>query len=390
MRRQGTLEIDNEGDLLDLVLETPQDLDRLRFRWSQLTVDMGNDGLTSSNLTEDALNRHMEYLSTTLPNLTNLTLTLFPSPMDFCTLQALTTVPAGQHLALKLKSLKVLACHPSHLAKAAELLAQTKNLESFTMEQLQVPQPHLVVNLDLRDLLSWLPPTVSTVKVRGFHLVRRLNLTVEEGAGPRYPRLAHLEVALCGSSDRDLLHCCCLCPNLVTLTVVVSLRSVTANAPPGGAQQSLVSSHLHSLCHNNSLEEVIILVKQGEGWIQMEEREMLGELVLGSTSDHLRKIVLFPLRGICGGGLRSLVKAAKERNICLNIGLGNQRPVKTETNRRTANDQFTLLSSSAGPDYFSEFGEFLNKKVSEYEGQFWNDPDWFYGGIWPEHGLELD
>ena len=27
------------------------------------------------------------------------------------------------------------------------------------------------------------------------------------------------------------------------------------------------------------------------------------------------------------------MRAAKERNICLNIGLGNQRPVKTETNR---------------------------------------------------------
>ena len=133
-------------------------------------------------------------------------------------------------------------------------------------------------------------------------------------------------------------------------------------------------------------------MKQGEGWIQMNEREMLGELVLGSTSDYLRKIVLFPLRGICGGGLRSLVQAAKQRNICLNIGLGNQRPVKTETNRRTTNDQFTLLSADPDreKDYFSEFGEFLNRKVLEYEGQFWNDPDWFYGGIWPEQGLEMN
>ena len=32
--------------------------------------------------------------------------------------------------------------------------------------------------------------------------------------------------------------------------------------------------------------------------------------------------MLFPIRGICGGGLRSLVRAAKERNICLNIGIG--------------------------------------------------------------------
>ena len=73
--------------------------------------------------------------------------------------------------------------------------------------------------------------------------------------------------------------------------------------------------------------------------------------------------MLFPIRGICGGGLRSLVRAAKEKNICLNIGIGknlsfvykydvnifvpgNQRPVKTETNRRTATDEFTLVSDN--------------------------------------------
>ena len=118
---------------------------------------------------------------------------------------------------------------------------------------------------------------------------------------------------------------------------------------------------------------------------------MLGELVLGSTSEHLRKIVLFPIRGICGGGLRSLVRAAKEKNICLNIGIGNQRPVKTETNRRTATDNFTLISDEdRTQNYFSEFGEFLDKKISEFEGQFWNDPDWFYGGMWPETGVDLD
>ena len=119
---------------------------------------------------------------------------------------------------------------------------------------------------------------------------------------------------------------------------------------------------------------------------QIDDREMLGELVLSSSSEHLRKvisilniattfvrvivniscldkIVLFPIRGICGGGLRSLVRAAKEKNICLNIGIGknlsfvykddvnifvpgNQRPVKTETNRRTATDEFTLVSDN--------------------------------------------
>ena len=72
--------------------------------------------------------------------------------------------------------------------------------------------------------------------------------------------------------------------------------------------------------------------------------------------------MLFPIRGICGGGLRSLVRAAKERNICLNIGIGtlgstkkirfifylkgNQRPVKTETNRRTGIDEFVLVSNT--------------------------------------------
>ena len=75
---------------------------------------------------------------------------------------------------------------------------------------------------------------------------------------------------------------------------------------------------------------------------------------------------LFPLRGICAGGLRGLVRAAKARNICINIGLGNQRPVKTETNRRTGNDQFTLISSSQSDRAnFAQFGDFLQKKVSE-------------------------
>lgn len=132
-----------------------------------------------------------------------------------------------------------------------------------------------------------------------------------------------------------------------------------------------------------------MLIKVGEGWIQVDDREMLGELVLGSTSESLRKIVLFPIRGICGGGLRSLVRAAKERNICLNIGIGNQRPVKTETNRRTATDEFTLSNGNC-QDYFSEFGDFLDRKISEFEGQFWNDPDWFFGGVWPEQGFEAD
>merc|ERR550539_316085 len=156
-----TLEIENEGDLLDLVLEEPQDLERLRFRWNEVGFDMGNDGLAGS-LSESDLNDHMEFLSATLPNLSGLVITLFPSPMDFWTLHALTFTSAGQNLASRLKSLKFSVSHHAHLSKVTELLTQTKKLESLSLEHLQVPQAHLVVNLDIRDLLSWLPRTVSS------------------------------------------------------------------------------------------------------------------------------------------------------------------------------------------------------------------------------------
>ena len=103
----------------------------------------------------------------------------------------------------------------------------------------------------------------------------------------------------------------------------------------------------------------------------------------------------------------SLVRAAREKNICLNIGIGNQRPVKTETNRffieyfafqkkkspcrRTSTDEFALLGVDNNcQDYFNDFGAFLEKKISEFEGQFWNDPDWFFGGVWPEAGFDPD
>ena len=100
------------------------------------------------------------------------------------------------------------------------------------------------------------------------------------------------------------------------------------------------------------------------------------------------------------------MRAAREKNICLNIGIGNQRPVKTETNRseplkcivlhknsqsdrRTSTDEFALLGvDNSCQDYFNDFGAFLDKKISEFEGQFWNDPDWFFGGIWPEQGFD--
>ena len=82
--------------------------------------------------------------------------------------------------------------------------------------------------------------------------------------------------------------------------------------------------------------------------------------------------------------------------------------MKTETNRRTATDEFTLtdgncrvsysptyfnkhcVSEYQFQDYFSEFGDFLDRKISEFEGQFWNDPDWFFGGVWPEQGFDTE
>ena len=92
-----------------------------------------------------------------------------------------------------------------------------------------------------------------------------------EGEGPSYPGLKSLTIVYCGASDRDLLHVCCLCPHLRHLTVVVSLVSTVhgPNHPPQPPQHGLVSSHLHSLCHNSSLIQVTVLVKAGEGWIQV-------------------------------------------------------------------------------------------------------------------------
>ena len=78
----------------------------------------------------------------------------------------------------------------------------------------------------------------------------------------------------------------------------------------------MVASHLHSLCHNPSLIQCTVLIKVGEGWIQIDDRDMLGELVLGSSSESLRKIVLFPIRGICGNGLRRSVFSHKLLNCC--------------------------------------------------------------------------
>ena len=45
-RRWWRAGIANEGDILDMVIETPQDLERVKFKWTGVHYDMGNDGLT--------------------------------------------------------------------------------------------------------------------------------------------------------------------------------------------------------------------------------------------------------------------------------------------------------------------------------------------------------
>ena len=130
-------------------------------------------------------------------------------------------------------------------------------------------------SVDIRDVLGWLPKSVHTLKIRGFHLLRRVNLEPEGGRDhPTYPHLRNLEVVFCGSSDRDLLHVCCLCPGLEYMTVVVSMTSAGGAAPPGQPpqppQHGMVASHLHAVCHNPALVQCIVLVKVGEGWIQVK------------------------------------------------------------------------------------------------------------------------
>ena len=81
-RKWWNLEIENEGDLIGHVIEKPQDLDNLKFKWTNISFDMGNDGLSGSP-SEDALNSQMEFLANTLPHLKEATITLFPTPMVF-------------------------------------------------------------------------------------------------------------------------------------------------------------------------------------------------------------------------------------------------------------------------------------------------------------------
>ena len=117
-------------------------------------------------------------------------------------------------------------------------------------------------------------------------------MEIQEGQGPTYLNIKKLEIVYCGSSDRDLLHVCCMCPGLQYVTIVVSMTpALSPGAPqPQPPQQGMVASHMHSLCHNPSVVEIIVLVKVGEGYIQIEDRDMLAEMVLSSTSDQLRKV----------------------------------------------------------------------------------------------------
>jgi len=383
------LDIENEADLLDKVIEKPADLKGIKFKWTSLHLEVSNDGF-AHGASDDQLNENMEFILESLPHLNTLTFIYFPSEMEFPTFRAMTTTPAGLQIASKLKTLKLQVSQPSQLVAAAELVEVCKNIDTLVIEQLQLgPHDVAVLSLDLREVLNWLSPSVKHLKIRGFHLIRR-GEEPQEGKGKQFPHITHLEVVFCVTQDKNLLHVACLCPNLEKFTVVVSMGGApgpcgTPQPPPVGMD----ASHLHSLCHAPNLTECVVLIKTGEGWIQIDDRETLGELVLGVGSEKLRKIVLFPVRGVCGGGMRTLVRAAKEANICLNIGIGNQRPVKTEINRRTAIDEFTLVDSD-DQNLFKLFGEFLDRKVSEFGGQFWNDPDWFYGNIWPEPGQEVD
>ena len=72
-RKWWNLEIENEGDLLDIVIERPEDLDHLTFNWKTIGFDMANDGLVGSP-SDAALNDQMEFLAGTLSHLDNLNL----------------------------------------------------------------------------------------------------------------------------------------------------------------------------------------------------------------------------------------------------------------------------------------------------------------------------
>jgi len=376
--------IENEGDLLDLVIEQVPDIDNLCFKWTSINVDSGNDGMLE-NMSESDLQNEMQMYHQKLPDLKEMSLNMFPGSPEFTFLKGLETCESGSSIAARLSILKIQLCQGPHMAHVRPLLSLCSSLQEFILQhpKVNLPQP-AVLSVDIRDVLSFLPPSVSSLKLKGFHLHRRPGAEEREGDGPLYPNLRSLQLLFCGCSDMQVLHVSCLCPHLETLLLVVTLDHQAGAQGEQHQAQGLDASHLHSLCHMDSLVTCVVLVKAGHGWIQINDRERLGEFVLGSSSEYLRKIVLFPIRGVCAGGLRGLVKAAKEKNICLNIGVGNQRPMKSELNRRIGSDAFMLKSSLQEKDNFAYFGDFLSKKISEFEGQFWNDPDWFHGSVWLE------
>ena len=70
-------QIDNEDDILDMVLESPSDFERITFKWSAVHFDMGHDGVTGP-LSGDGLDTQLETLSGIVPSLIKVGLTLFP------------------------------------------------------------------------------------------------------------------------------------------------------------------------------------------------------------------------------------------------------------------------------------------------------------------------
>ena len=75
--RRWWAQIDNEDDILDMVLESPADFERVSFKWTGAHFDMGHDGVTGP-VTAESLNTHLETLSGIVPGVTKLGLTLFP------------------------------------------------------------------------------------------------------------------------------------------------------------------------------------------------------------------------------------------------------------------------------------------------------------------------
>ena len=63
--------------------------------------------------------------------------------------------------------------------------------------------------------------------------------------GASYPGLRTLEVVFCGSSDKDLLHVCRLCPGLEHVTIVISMT------PGPGGGQVILAPYWSSRSHDS-------------------------------------------------------------------------------------------------------------------------------------------